>query len=570
MRDLFLSILLVTTSAPPGVAQVALVQGTQSDPAKRAEGSTKSKYLHRSVERALQLSGLPFVNMKDDDVAAGKLSRVQVAVLPYNVRMPAPELQALERFVKRGGKLLVFFAPPNAVLDLLGATRERTDVRKWPAHFGPMAFRPSSPAWPERVRQKAEAVNVFRVSPKPTVAAVWDGTDLPALLLTPNGAICTIAESPKYCALAPHVLLAHDTVSKARMLAGIVGHYAPGLLQEGAVRAAELAGHVGPFRTLDPLAEAIDATAGGLDSKRLANARRFLATARKHSQAGRAHLAGKKHAEAHAQFMAARDAAREAYYCIVPSRDAEVRAIWWAGRGTYDWEEELRAAKEAGFNLILRSFPNPGAAYYERTVLGNQDAGAAAEADLRECVRWARRYGMEVHPWATPWRLWSKAMRRLAKDKRLIVDSKGEGYGLGGWLCPANPENQKLVVASAADLVKRVRLPGYHFDYIRYPNEKYCFCDVCRQRFAADMGLQVRRWPDDVRRGGPYEAAFNDWRREQINALVRRTRAELKSVRPRCVLSAAVFFDRWPNYKETIAQDPGRGPRRASSISCVP
>lgn len=51
-----LVIAFVFTFTSAALAQVALVQGTQTDPPGAVEGSTESKYLHRSIERALQLS----------------------------------------------------------------------------------------------------------------------------------------------------------------------------------------------------------------------------------------------------------------------------------------------------------------------------------------------------------------------------------------------------------------------------------------------------------------------------------------------------------------------------------
>ena len=105
--------------ASAALAETALVQGTQSDQASAVEGATESKYLHRSIERARQLSGLPFINLDDEDVAAGKLRSARIAILPHNVRTPTDEQAAFATLVGRRGKLIGFLEPPSAVLALM-------------------------------------------------------------------------------------------------------------------------------------------------------------------------------------------------------------------------------------------------------------------------------------------------------------------------------------------------------------------------------------------------------------------------------------------------------------------
>jgi hypothetical protein len=111
----------------------------------------------------------------------------------------------------------------------------------------------------------------------------------------------------------------------------------------------------------------------------------------------------------------------------------------------------------------------------------------------------------------------------------------------GDWLCPSHPENFALERDSMLEVVAGYDVDGIHFDYIRYPNSDYCYCNGCRTRFETETGNTVSNWPADVRGGGPLESAFLDWRRLQITELVEAVYLGTKALKPGVQVSAAVF-----------------------------
>ena len=121
------------------------------------------------------------------------------------------------------------------------------------------------------------------------------------------------------------------------------------------------------------------------------------------------------------------------------------------------------------------------------------------------------------------------------------------------WLCPSHPENQRLERESMLEVARKYPIDGLHFDYIRYPDGRSCFCDGCRRRFEADSGRPVANWPADCFHGARQEE-YNDWRCRQITTLVAAVHRELKRIRPEAKLSAAVFGD-YPECRRSVAQD---------------
>jgi hypothetical protein len=120
------------------------------------------------------------------------------------------------------------------------------------------------------------------------------------------------------------------------------------------------------------------------------------------------------------------------------------------------------------------------------------------------------------------------------------------------WLCPSDPRNFALERDSMLEVVRQYDVAGIHFDYIRYPDDRTCCCEGCRERFCRDAGAHVASWPDDVLTG-PLAASYLQWRQDQITRLVRAVAEEARRIRPGVMISAAVF--EWPGAIDWVNQD---------------
>lgn len=122
------------------------------------------------------------------------------------------------------------------------------------------------------------------------------------------------------------------------------------------------------------------------------------------------------------------------------------------------------------------------------------------------------------------------------------------------WVDPGHPGAAEHIVQVLRHLVERYDVDGLHLDRIRYPE-----MPIARPAPGGPIGfstgynaVSVRRFNDVYGRPAgslpnPWDAAWNDWRREQMNALVRRIYLETIAVKPHVKVSAStITFFRGP------------------------
>jgi uncharacterized lipoprotein YddW (UPF0748 family) len=240
----------------------------------------------------------------------------------------------------------------------------------------------------------------------------------------------------------------------------------------------------------------------------------------------------------------------------MPSQPGEARA-WWnhTGLGAYpgDWNRTANMLQAGGFNMVLPNLLWGGRAHYRSDVLPESDTFREYGDQVEACLEACHPRGIEVHVWKVHFRLAGaprEFVEKMRSEARLQVTIDGEQ---GEWLCPSHPENRRLEVASMLEVARNYDIDGIHFDYIRYPNRDSCFCDGCRKRFEAE-GDPVENWPEDVYRGGPRAAAYNDFRCRQITTLVAEISEAAHRLDPDLAVSAAVFGS-YPGCRESVAQD---------------
>jgi uncharacterized lipoprotein YddW (UPF0748 family) len=151
---------------------------------------------------------------------------------------------------------------------------------------------------------------------------------------------------------------------------------------------------------------------------------------------------------------------------------------------------------------------------------------------------------VEVHCWVTANLVWSSAnpppqpshvvnqhpeflMKNFAGDSFLA-----EGY----YLDPGNPEAMQWNYEMAMDIARHYEIDGFHWDYIRYPQQDAGYNERALQRYQQEFNTTLRPAPTDTR--------FSIWRRRQVSDFLRWVDASLLEINPRLVISAAVIADR--------------------------
>jgi len=504
----------------------------------------------RNVVMPLRTLGVAHRTVGDNDVRAETLAGCRVAVLPYNPFVPPAALQALEQFVREGGKLICFYLLPAALEDLTGFRRGEHARQRYSGFFASMRRSGAAlPGMPDAVQQTSWNIQRYRPLPgRGTVAAAWysgDGspTGEPAVLVSDN------------CILVTHVLTSEDPANKQRMLLAMAGRFVPEVWEAAADRALERVGVFGPFARPGEAEKAIAGTGAGSELVREA-----LSESRRMAAEAAARRASGDFREAVRAADAARAAVIRAYCATRRPQRGERRAFWCHepfGAADKTWDEAAADAARNGFTALIANMAWGGTAYYPSRVLSTAPSAAKKGDQIEACLSACRAQGLECHVWKVCWNMGARApddfVARMKREGRL--QRAYDGRLIADWLCPSHPDNRRLEIDAMVEIAANYAVDGIHMDYIRYPDEDACFCDGCRARFEARLGREAAGWPRSAREG----ALREEWlafRRGNITALVSAVSREARRARPGLAVSAAVFPD-WRKQRDSIGQDWG-------------
>jgi uncharacterized lipoprotein YddW (UPF0748 family) len=487
--------------------------------------------------------GLGYDAIDETAVAQGALAGRRVAILAYNPRITSDAVKALAQFVAKGGKLLACYHLPEPLAQPLGFRMGKYTRQERPGQFAEIRLEGDITGLPTTVGQNSW--NITTAEPAGHNARVigqWyddrgQSTGQPALLMSDNGAFLT------------HIFLPDHRAAKMQLLAAVLGRLVPSLWGQMAQNRLESLGLIGHLDSLDQLKEYVQSQKNPTAAERLAAGVAAMQTAQQQ-------IADKAYPQAIESARQAGNLLREAYLRSEPSKPVEGRA-WWnhSGTGAYpgDWDRTCKELSEAGFNMIVPNMLWAGLAHYPSEILPQSSTYRQYGDQIAQCVAAAKKYGIEVHVWKVNHYLSNapkEFVERLRREGRTQVSVRGEPEN---WLCPSHPENFKLELESMLEVARKYDVDGLHFDYIRYPGRRHCYCDGCRERFEAAAGVKVENWPEDCY-SGPLEEKYHQWRCDQITRLVEAVSREAKKIRPSIKISAAVFSN-YPACRELIGQD---------------
>ncbi len=500
-----------------------------------------------TVSGTLDALGVDSTQMADTELAAEFLQEVKLVVLPYNPRLAPETVELLRTFTARGGKLLVCYTLAGGVDGLLGLKATDGVSAEGGAFAGFSRTTQGLPGQPAFAPQASWRTTVVKAAAgkEARVLAVWrDGkghdTTLPAVTLTPTGAF------------VGHVWLHPSGDDSLALMRAVVGELVPEVWRQTAATAFSRIGVIGGAESLDALGETLK-NAGS------APARQALAAAEQARGEAARLIAEQRWADSVTASQQASVAAARAWFLTQTARLGEHRAFWCHsafGLGAKNWDDSIRLLKECGFNAILPNMVWAGTTYYPSKLLPEY-AGLAAQGDqIAQCLAACRKYGVKCHVWKVNWNTGGKAPKAFIE--RMVAEGRVQKLYSGElkeeWLCPSNPANQTLEVDSMLEIVRNYAVDGVHFDYIRYPDNNSCFCDGCRARFEKVLGQPVAQWPEDTRKVAAVRGKWLDFRRSNINVVVRRVAAEARKIRPGVQVSAAVFPN-WPVDRDGVGQD---------------
>ena len=197
--------------------------------------------------------------------------------------------------------------------------------------------------------------------------------------------------------------------------------------------------------------------------------------------------------------------------------------------------EIVDAAARSGLNALMVQVRPEGDALYtsriepwSRFLTGRQ--GVAPGYDpLAYFIQEARKQGIAIHAWVNPYRAAANVSESRASNhvSRQLADAVHR-IGTLLWLDPGEPAVREHVVKVIRDIVERYPVAGVLLDdyFYPYPSRSYPKGSFPDRAFYA-------------RYGGGTDLA--DWRRENINRLVKQLHDTVKEVRPGALFGVSPF-----------------------------
>lgn len=215
----------------------------------------------------------------------------------------------------------------------------------------------------------------------------------------------------------------------------------------------------------------------------------------------------------------------------------EFRGAWlhtvsghYQGMGTARMQqtliEQLDGLQTAGINaIIFQVRPEADALYasslepWSRFLTGTQGVAPDPEWDpmafmIEEC----HKRGMEFHAWINPYRVRTNNQNELSPDHlyyrqpELFLE-----YGKQTYFDPGRPDSRKHICAVVSDIVERYDVDAIHMDdyFYPYPIEGVDFPDH----------LSFARY-------GRGYADKGDWRRDNVNVLIKEIHETMRAIKP--------------------------------------
>jgi uncharacterized lipoprotein YddW (UPF0748 family) len=531
-------------------AEVLLIQATLSAP-----DHAERNYARRLTETCsawLSELHVPHTVTTDDALSSRKLRSAKLAILVYNPDPPTRELELLQRFVKRGGKLIVFYSADPGLAETMGMKLGEYRVAQRQGAWSAFRFRNKGPSGlPTRVLQTSRNIRpVYAIENRSQVLAEWEDrsgapTGDPAWLMSDQGFWMT------------HVLLDDgDTWNKQRMLLAMVGACDPTLWPTAARGLLSEAGTLGKFQNIQDAQRSLMTRAA--ISRVQKDISSLLSRARKaHVRAGAALQRG-AHAEVVVEVRKINTSMAQAYCHLLTPRQPAFVGVWnHSGQGLYpgDWPHTCRILEAHQVTDVFPNVVNPSQAHYDSELVPGSYAFRTLGDQLTQSITAAHAQGIKVHAWKVCWRLdrpSSKELQKMKSDKRLQITRAGVAIP---WLCPSVTQNRKLEKDAIREIVRKYEVDGIHLDYIRYANSQVCYCTTCKKAFEATIGRSLIRWPEAVTED-KLKQQFVQWRAGQITRFVQDVSVLARKIRPGIQVSAAVY-GRYPLCVASVGQDWG-------------
>ncbi|MEM8863956.1 MAG: family 10 glycosylhydrolase [Planctomycetota bacterium] len=273
-----------------------------------------------------------------------------------------------------------------------------------------------------------------------------------------------------------------------------------------------------------------------------------------------------------------------------PPIDREFRGAWIATVANIDWpskpglssrqqKEELTrlfdVATELNLNaIILQVRPACDAFYRSKHEPWSQWLTGAigkrprpAYDPLEFAVEQAHQRGLQLHAWFNPYRAShpTGSGKLSAKHVSKKMPEAVVEYGKYLWLDPGHPTAEQHTLDVILDVVRSYDVDGVHFDDYFYPypvtetvdggagSDDNGLSDTGERRTRVKPFPDDRSWALYLEQTSPSDRlSRDDWRRENVNRLVRRVAEEVKRAKPEVAFGISPFGIWRPGHPSSV------------------
>lgn len=231
----------------------------------------------------------------------------------------------------------------------------------------------------------------------------------------------------------------------------------------------------------------------------------------------------------------------------------EVRAVWLSyltlepmvknktkAEFTANIDQAFANVAETGFNTVFVHVRPFGDALYDSScypwsyLLSGTEGKNPGYDPLKIMCELADSHGLRIEAWINPYRVRASGSRELASDNQAKkwIASGNDGaleWNGGVYYNPGSADARKLIVNGVKEIVKNYNVDGIHFDDYFYPTTDMSF-DKATYQASGSSKSQA------------------DWRRENVNILVREVYAAIKKIDNSCVFGISPQGNMKNNY----------------------
>jgi len=254
--------------------------------------------------------------------------------------------------------------------------------------------------------------------------------------------------------------------------------------------------------------------------------------------------------------------------CHAPPLRREFRGVWVASVANIDWPSKpglptadqkaellalLDRAQAAHLNAVILQVRPAADALYKSSIepwseylTGKQGRAPAPAWDpLAYAVTQAHGRGLELHAWFNPYRAKHPSAKGGLSKRHIANTSPAlvKKYGTHLWMDPGESAVRARTVRVVLDVVKRYDIDGVHLDDYFYPYKE-------KTTRGTTEFLDDRSWKKYVKAKG--KLSRDDWRRENVNTLVRQLNDKIHATKPWVKFGISPFGIWRPGFPEQI------------------